>query len=122
MNKPTLKNTNTKAFNDNLKAYLKSIIEDRAEGMETEIEGNPYAWILAVAKSEVSHEFERKGDQSGLDYWLSGLGMNIDYTYCEIIKQAEKLHECTLTDKQAEMVCEKWFSFIAAKILQYARS
>ena len=116
-----MKNTSTNEFKAALKAYLEPIIQDKAEGYETTIEGNPYQWIIDTAKGEVPHEF-RAGDQAGLTYWLSGLGMNIDYTYCGMIKVAESLHDCKLTEKQADKVCAKWFEFIAVKILQFAQA
>ena len=115
-----MKNTNTKEYNEALQAYLEPIILDKANDYEVEIVGNPYQWVIDTAKSEVSHEF-KKNDQDGLEYWLSGLGLNLDYNYCDIIAVCEKLHDCKLTDKQAEICQNGWFKHIAAKILQYAR-
>lgn len=117
-----MKNTNTKSFNDALKAYLAPIIKEKAEDYgETTPPANLYQWALDTAKKEVGHEFRQYGDQGGLEYWLSGLGLNVACYYGDIIEAAEKMHECTLTDKEKNMVCARWFNFLAAKILQYAR-
>lgn len=115
-----MKNTNTKEFKNALKRYLVPIIEEKAEDYETTIEGNPFAWVVGIAKSEVPHEFERYGAQNALEYWLSGLGLSLDYTYADIITVSESLHGCKLTEKEQDLVCEKWFCFLAAKIIQFA--
>lgn len=120
--KTQMKNTNTKAFNDNLKAYLAPIIQDHAEDYgEPTPPANLYQWAIDTAKKEVGHAFAQHGDQKGLEYWLSGLALNVACYYSEIIETAEKIHECTLTDKERGMVCERWFNFLAAKMMQYAR-
>ena len=117
-----MKNTNTKEFKDALKAYLIDAIESKAEDYAVDLECvNPFAWIISIAKDEVPHEFKRRGEQGGLAEWPSGLGLSIDYTYSDIIAVSERLHGCTLTEKEQNMVCERWFSFIAAKILQYRK-
>ena len=117
-----MKNTNSKEFNDALKAYLAPIIQSRTEDYgEKTPPANLYQWAIDTAKKEVGHEFTQHGDHKGLEYWLSGMSLNVACYYWEIIETAERIHACTMTDKQKEAVCEKWFSFLAAKILQYAR-
>lgn len=117
----TMKNTNSKEYKASVKAYLIPIIEDRAKSMDTTIQGNPFAWIIGVAKSEVKHEFDRHGEQAGLCSWLQGLGMGIDFANYDIVQLAQSWHGCKLTDKQAEKVIENWFNHIALKILQFSR-
>lgn len=117
-----MKNTNSKEYKDQVREYLKEIIADKAEGYGISLDGlNPFAWVVDIAKVEIPHEFQRKGDQGGLTEWLQGLGMNIDFYNHDIITLAEKWHDCKLTDKQADMVIENWFSHIALKILQFSR-
>ena len=117
-----MKNTNSKEFNDALKSYLAPIIQAHAEDYgEPTPPANLYQWAIDTAKNEVGHKFARHGDQKGLEYWLSGMALNVACYYCDIIETAEKLHGCTLTDKQKETVCEMWFSLLAAKMMQYAR-
>lgn len=117
-----MKNTNSKSFNDALKAYLAPIIKEKAEDYgETTTPANLYQWALDTAKKEVGHEFKRHGDQEGLRYWLSGLGLSIDFYNFDIVTVCERLHDCVLTPKQQDACIDNWFNFIAAKILQYAR-
>jgi len=118
--KAAMKSTNTNEFKSKLQAYLEPIIAQKAEDYGQTIEGNPYQWAIDTAKAEVGHEFDRNGDQEGLSYWLSGLAIDIDYNYCDIIRVAESMHDCKLSDKEADMVCERWFDFVACKMLQYA--
>ena len=116
-----MKKTNTKEFNNALKAYLEPIIQEKAEAYHVMI-ADPFAWVVKIARDEVGHEFNRKGEQGGLGYWLSGLGLDVDYNYCDIIRVSESLHDCELTERERETVCERWFDFLAAKILQYSRA
>lgn len=115
-------NTNTNKFKARMKEYLEPIIRQKAEDYDQTIEGNPYSWVVGIARSEVYHEFHRHGNQAGLEYWLSGLGMGIDCYNSDIIKVAEKLHDCKLTEKETETVVAGWFRFVAVKILQFSRA
>ena len=115
-----MKNTNSKEYKDAQKAYLLPIIQERAANMGQTITGNPYAWVLDVAKSESGHDF-RKGDQTGMTNWLQGLGMGIDFYNADIIRVCEQLHGCTLAYSQAGKCVENWFSHIAFKIIQFSK-
>ena len=115
-----MKNTNSKEFKSALKAFLLPMIEEKAEDYNQPAPEKPFTWLVGIARNEVPHEFA-KGDWSGMAYWLSGMGLNaLPVYYSDIIEAAEMLHGCKLTDDQAERVCDKWFTFIAAKILQFA--
>lgn len=114
-----MKKTNTKAFNESFKAYLLPVIMQKAADYEA-TPSNPWQWVIEQARNEVPQEF-RHGTQAGLAYWLSGCAINIPFYNGEIVKTAERLHGCTLNDKQAQLVIENWFTFHAAKIIQYAK-
>jgi hypothetical protein len=116
-----MKNTNSKAYNDTVKAYLLPLIAAQMEECN-ETAANPFKWVLDRAKSEVKHEFDRGGEMAGMEYWLSGLGLSgMDFYYTDITRLAAAWHECELTEKQQDKVCELWFRHIANKIIQYAR-
>lgn len=78
--------------------------------------------LVVTARSEVGHEFQRNGQQAGLAYWLSGLPSCIDLPiYCnEQIDFAVKIGSipANYTEKQADRVCENFYNFMAANILQ----
>lgn len=116
-----MKNTNSKEYKATVKAYLTPIIIDALEARELPIDGNIFLSILGVAKSEVKHEFDRNGDHAGLTHWLAGLGMGIDFTNYDIITLAQSWHDCELTEKQKDVILERWFSHIAWKIIQFSR-
>jgi hypothetical protein len=78
--------------------------------------------LLNVARDEVKHEFESKGLQGGLEYWLSGLPSCIDLPvyYGEIMEFAVKIGSVSAdyTEKEAEKIMNGFYRFIAANILQ----
>ena len=118
-----MKNTNTKEFKAKVDAYLLDAYRSKAEDYENGAKTDPelIRFILDTFKKEYGHEIRRQGSiQGALASWLSGLALNIDYTNSSIIKRAEEWHECELTEKQADIVCEKWFDFMACKIMQLA--
>jgi hypothetical protein len=116
-----MKNTNTNEYKTALKKYLEPIIKTALTEREVSTEGNIYTQLVNVAKREVAYEFERNGMQAGLTYWLQGLGMGIDFYNGEIIRVCESLHDCKLSDKEAEKCVENWFNHIACKILQFSK-
>ncbi len=118
-----LRNTNSREYTDALKAYLAPIIESKAGDYGKTVEGNPFQWVISVARAEVAHEFNRHGDQAGIEYWLSGLAIDIAFNYGEIIEVACCLHGVeTLDEKTADKIIEQWFKHIALKILQFSRA
>jgi len=121
--KTKLKNTHSNEYKNALKAYLVPIIEQKAQDCEMTIDGNPFAWVIDLARSEVAHEFTRHGEQGGIEYWLSGLAMDIAFTYRDIIAVACKIHGVeSLDEKTADMICDQWFKHLAWKILQFSRA
>jgi len=118
-----MKRTNTKEFRAGFDAVMIPIIKGYAENYGATVTGNLYQFVIDQAKREVAHEFERGGDQKGLEYWLSGCGLlGLPIYNSEIVETAEKMHGEKLTDKQAETVIANWFRFVACKFCQYARA
>jgi len=121
--KTKLRNTASREYTDALKSYLVPIIESKAGDYGQAIEGNPFKWVIDAARAEVDHEFKRHGDQGGLEYWLSGLALDIAFNYGDIIETACKLHGVdVLDDKTADKIIEQWFRHMAWKILQFSRA
>lgn len=111
-----MKNTNTKQFKATVFAYLCDSLYD-FEGNEAE----RVARILEKFESEYNYPESRKRTpnlQARVAEWLSGLPLNIDYSYPDIKATAESWHECQLTEKQIDRVRENWFNFLAFKTLQ----
>jgi hypothetical protein len=114
-----MKKTNSKLFNDAFKAYLLPIVIQKAEDYGVN-PLNPWQWVIDTAKDHIPHDF-REGEQAGVASWLAGCALDIPVYNGHIRATAERLHECKLTDKQAEKVIDCWFNFHALKIMQYAR-
>ena len=119
-----MKNTNTKAFKAQVDAYILDSFRAKIDGNGEEMpEDNAgiVAKVLDQFKSEYGHEIKRQNSiQGALESWLAGLALDIAFEYWEIIQLAETWHECELTQKEKDTVCERWFSFMACKIMQLA--
>ena len=53
--------------------------------------------------------------------WLSGLAINIPYTYCDIIKLSKDLLE-TDTLKDEDKIIENYFNFMAIQIMRLEKN
>jgi len=73
---------------------------------------------------EYGHEIKRKGNvQDALAEWFSGLPsvFGIEFSYYDILERAKKWHEVeSFTEKEEDMICEKWWAWMACKVLQLA--
>jgi len=114
-----MKRTNSKDFMQAVESYLVNAIRCD-DGMQDETDSKAlFAHAYNRFCTEEAHEIARRNSlQGALSYWLSGLAIGIEHSYCDIIATAEKWHECKLTKKQADMVCASWFDFLACKMLQ----
>lgn len=113
-----MKNTNTKAFRATVHAYLAQSILDYT-GEDTESARAAYIWQRFDSEYNYSDNVRRYPSlQERVAQWLQGLPLNIAYTYCDIIALAEQWHECKLTEKQADAVIERYFSFMAFRLIQ----
>lgn len=117
-----MKNTNTSAFRAIVYRYLLDSI-DSEECPATTDKGRA-EYIFRRFQSEYNHPDNIKripNTQARVAEWLSGLALNVEYTYSDIIKRAETWHECKLTDKEADCVIDYWFTFLALKLIQLWR-
>lgn len=111
-----MKNTNTNEFRQTVYKYLCDSVYD-FEGNQAETAKH----ICERFESEYNYKQNRQrlpNLQNRVAEWLAGLPLNIDYTYAGIIATAEKWHDCKLTESQADMICERWFAFLAMRLLQ----
>tara|TARA_R100001443_G_scaffold107923_1_gene118029 strand:+ start:271 stop:681 length:411 start_codon:yes stop_codon:yes gene_type:complete len=69
--------------------------------------------------SEYKFQIERVGIQKAMSEWLSGLAINIPYTYYDVIKLAQDMGSVNenLTEKQEEKICEGYWDFMAMMTL-----
>ena len=111
-----MKRTNTAEFKETVFQYLADSAYD-FEGSQAETAQH----IRNRFESEFNYPDNKRrtpNNQARVAAWLSGLPLNIAAYYVDIIALAETWHECQLTDKQADVICENWFNFLAFKLIQ----
>lgn len=105
-----MQNTNTKAFRQKVYTYLL----DCADGLTPAEIWDRFNAEYNYPANKVRHP----NLQARVAEWLSGLALMTEYTCKDIIARCEDWHECTLTQRERDMVCERWFQFLALKLLQ----
>ena len=71
--------------------------------------------------NEYGFQIERMGENKAMAEWLSGLAINIPYTYGEIIELAIEMGSIDENPSEAleDRVIENYFSFMANIILSF---
>jgi hypothetical protein len=114
-----MKSTRTKEYKNDFQAHILGCIDSE------EVE-------LNTPKEKIDHlfqEFDRvanypnnlhniPNEQERLADYLMGLPFSFEYQGYKIIKLAEQLHECELTDKQRDSVLKHYWSHLAYHILK----
>ena len=114
-----MKRTNTNTFKAAAYRYLIDCIQDdEAQGMT---DRQKVKHINHRVRSELSHVVERQGFTAACVDMLQGLGIGIDYTWPDIVKAAEKMHGCKLSEKEQETVNEGWFKFMGYQLATLCR-
>tara|TARA_R100001015_G_C4592676_1_gene148070 strand:- start:582 stop:1100 length:519 start_codon:yes stop_codon:yes gene_type:complete len=106
--------------------YKQNYVNYILDTINEEINGKP----LINTKDKISYIFERfyneygwnikqQGKSKAMTEWLSGLALNIVYTYSDIIKLAIEMGSIdeNPSDKLQDKVCENYFNFMANIIL-----
>jgi len=70
-------------------------------------------------ESECGWNVERIGKQAAVAEWLSGLALNIDCYYCDIVEMAVRFGSIdpNPTEKMFDKVCDNYWKFMANVIL-----
>ena len=115
--------TNSKQYQANFKRYILSVIESEDLPSETMTDKQKVFFIMDRFIKEYCFE------QNLIRYnynmtkimteWLSGLAINIPYTYFDIIKLSKELLE-TDTLKDEDEIIENYFNFMAIQIFKLA--
>jgi len=120
--------TNSKRYKVNIKKYILDNIDVSDSNRKYENPNSENAkihYVLDRFKSEYLHEYNLiryKGNVSKImAEWLSGLALNFDYYYYDIIQVSKKLHEVDeFTEKYEERIKENWWQHLANEILYLA--
>ena len=115
--------TNSIQYQTNFKNYILSVIDSEDLPSETMTNKEKVFFIMDRFIKEYSYEqnlIRYKYDMTKLlAEWLSGLAINIPYTYCDIIKLSKELLE-TDTLKNEDEIIENYFNFMAIQIFKLA--
>ena len=117
-----LKTDSTK-YQLNFAKYIISVID--SEDLPSETMTNKEKVFFIMDRFVKEYCYQQNLDRHDNDMtklmaeWLSGLAINIPYTYCDIIKLSKELLE-TDTLKDEDKIIENYFNFMAMQIFKLA--
>ena len=95
-------------YKKNYKNYILSTIEEDGEGKPLTTDQEKINYIFDRFNSEYGFMIERVGKQKAMAEWLSGLALDLEYYYSNIIKLAIKMGSIdeNPSEKMQSKVCE----------------
>jgi hypothetical protein len=108
-------------YKQNYKNYILNCIELDNDGNILKTEQDKINYIFNRFYSEYGWNIERVGKFKAMSEWLSGLALDIDFYYEDIIKLAIDMGslDVNANDKLKEKVQENYFDFMANIILGF---
>ena len=108
-------------YKKNYKNYILNTIEEDGEGKPLNTEEEKVKYIFDRFNSEYGFMIERVGKQKAIAEWLSGLALNIEYYYTDIVKLAVKMGSIdeNPSDKLRSKVEQNYWNFMANVILSF---
>jgi len=115
---------NSKKYKANIKKYILDRI-DVTEGDKNyafpDKENSKIDYVFSRFTKEYVHEYNLRnhnGDvKKVMAEWLSGLALNFDYYYYDIIEESKKLHEVESFDEDIEeLIKENWWQHLANEL------
>jgi hypothetical protein len=108
-------------YKQNYKNYILNCIELDNDGNILKTEQDKINYIFNRFHSEYGWNIERIGKFKAMSEWLSGLALDIDFYYEDIIKLAIDMGSLDINadDKLKEKVQENYFDFMANIILGF---
>ena len=117
--------TNSKQYQANFKKYILSVIDSEDLPSETMTDKEKIDFLFVRFTREYCHEQNMKRYKNNftliMTEWLSGLAINIPYTYNKIIKLSKELLE-TDTLKNEDKIIENYFNFMAIQIMRLEKN
>ena len=115
--------TNSTKYQLNFKKYILSVIDSEDLPSETMTNKEKVFFIMDRFIKEYCYQQNLDRYDNNMTKlmaeWLSGLAINIPYTYCDIIKLSKELLE-TDTLKDEDKIIENYFNFMAIQIFKLA--
>ena len=115
--------TNSTKYQLNFAKYILSVIDSEDLPSETMTNKEKVFFIMDRFIKEYCYQQNLDRYDNNMTKlmaeWLSGLAINIPYTYCDIIKLSKELLE-TDTLKNEDKIIENYFNFMAIQIFKLA--
>ena len=108
-------------YKKNYKNYILSTIEEDGEGKPIKTDEEKIKYIFDRFYSEYGWNIDRVGKFKAMSEWLSGLALDLEYYYSDIIKLAIKMGSIdeNPNEKMQNKVCEKYWDFMANIIMSF---
>ena len=108
-------------YRKNYKKYILNTIEEDGEGKPLKTDQEKIKYLFDRFNSEYGFMIERVGKQKAIAEWLSGLALNIEYYYTDIVKLAVKMGSIdeNPSDKLKSKVEQNYWNFMANVILSF---
>ena len=108
-------------YKKNYKNYILSTIEEDGEGKPLTTDKEKINYIFDRFYSEYGWNIDRVGKFKAMSEWLSGLALDLEYYYSDIIKLAVKMGSIdeNPSEKMQNKVCEKYWDFMANIIMSF---
>ena len=108
-------------YKKNYKNYILSTIETDNEDKPLKTDNEKIKYIFDRFNSEYGFMINRVGKQKAMSEWLSGLALNIEFYYDDIVKLAIKMGSIdpNPNDKLKNRVEQGYFDFMANIILSF---
>jgi len=107
-------------YKENYKNYILDCIDSEDDLINQElIRDQKIQYLFNRFNSEYGWNIQRVGKYKAMEEWLSGLAINIPYTYFDIIELAKEMGSIDSNPSQAlqDRVCENYFGFMAQMVL-----
>jgi len=107
-------------YKENYKNYILDCIDSEDDLINQELTRNQkIQYLFNRFNSEYGWNIQRVGKYKAMEEWLSGLAINIPYTYFDIIELAQEMGSIDSNPSEAlkDRVCENYFSFMAQMVL-----
>ena len=107
-------------YKENYKNYILDCIDSEDDLINQELTRHQkIQYLFNRFNSEYGWNIQRVGKYKAMEEWLSGLAINIPYTYFDIIELAKEMGSIDDNPSEAlkDRVCENYFSFMAQMVL-----
>ena len=107
-------------YRKNYKNYILDCIDSEDDLINQKLTRNQkIQYLFNRFNSEYGWNIQRVGKYKAMEEWLSGLAINIPYTYFDIIELAKEMGSIDSNPSEAlkDRVCENYFSFMAQMVL-----